>query len=106
MREEFFQEVCEAEDLSIRGPDEARSNGWVLEPDRQRELLKRFWGKLEAHNSLVFYYCNHGNPLDENTPRIVVGVGRIAEVGPQLYFGTTPKYKDQYPVWSRRIAQA
>lgn len=105
MREEFFQEVCEAEDLSIRGPDQARSNGWVFEPDRQRELLKRFWGKLEAGRSLVFYYCNHGNPLDENTPRVVVGVGRIAAVGPQLYFGTTPKYQDQYPVWSRCITQ-
>ncbi|MEW6246438.1 MAG: hypothetical protein AB1555_06980 [Nitrospirota bacterium] len=106
MREEFFQEVCEAEDLSIRGPDQSRSNGWVFEPDRQRELLKRFWGKLEAGRSLVFYYCNHGNPLDENTPRVIVGVGRIADVGQQLYFGTTPKYQDQYPVWSRRISQA
>jgi len=105
MREEFFQEICEAEDLTIRGPDESRSNGWVFEPVRQRELLKRFWGKLEARKSLVFYYCNHGNPLDENTPRIVVGVGRIAEVGPQLYFGTTPKHQDLYPVWSRRVTQ-
>ena len=106
MREEFFQEVCETEDLTIRGPDEARNNGWVFEPDRQRALLKRFWEKLEPDNSLIFYYCNHGNPLDENTPRIIVGVGRIAGLGPQLYFGTTPKYRDQYPVWSRRISQA
>ena len=106
MREEFFQEVCEAEDLTIRGPDETRSSGWVYEPDRQRALLKGFWGKLEPHNSLIFYYCNHGNPLDENTPRIIVGVGRIADLGPQLHFGTTPKYPDQYPVWSRRITQA
>ena len=106
MREEFFQEVCEAEDLTIRGPDEARSNGWVFEPDRQRALLKRFWGKLEPHSSLVFYYCNHGNLIDENTARIIVSVGRIAEIGPQVYFGTTQKYRDQYPVWSRRISQA
>ena len=106
MREEFVQEVCEAEDISLRGPDNPRSSGWVFEPDRQRELLKRFWGKLEPKNSLVFYYCNHGIPLDENSPRIIVGIGRIAEVGPQIYFGTTPKYQDQYPVWSRRITQA
>lgn len=106
MREEFFQEVCEAEDLTIRGPDENRINGWVYEPGRQRDLLSRFWGKIEAHQSLVFYYCNQGNPLDENASRIVVGVGRIEDVAPQLYFGTTPKYQDQYPVWSRRITQA
>ena len=106
MREEFFQEVCEAEDLSIRGPDEGRENGWVYEPDRQRGLLRRFWGKMDVHQSLVFYYCNQGNPLDEKASRIVVGVGRVEDLGPQLYFGTSPKYQDQYPVWSRRITQA
>lgn len=106
MREEFFREVCEEEDLTIRGPEKDRDSGWVYEADRQRQLLSRFWGKLEANKSLVFYYCNHGNPLDENTPRIVVGVGRVAELGPQLYFGQKPRYQDQYPVWSRSITQA
>lgn len=105
MREEFFQEVCESEDLAIRGPDGERTHGWVFEPDRQRELLSNFWGELEPLRSLVFYYVNQGNPLDENASRVVVGVGRISEVGPQLYFGVTPKYQDQYPVWSRRISQ-
>ena len=103
MREEFFREICEAEDLGIRGPEDARASGWVYEPDRQSELLLRFWGKLEAYNSLIFYYCNHGNPIDENTARIIVGIGRIADLGPQLYFGTTP---DTLPVWSRRVSQA
>ena len=106
MREEFFQELCEAEDLAIRGPEGGRSNGWVFEPDRQRDLLQRFWTKLDVGNSLVFYYCNHGNPIDENTSRIIVGVGRIAELGRQLYFGTTPKFQQPYPVWSRRVTQA
>jgi hypothetical protein len=105
MREEHFQEVCESEGLSIRGPDQPRENGWVYEPDRQRALLSHFWGKLERGKSLVFYYCNQGNPLDEKASRIIVGIGRIAEVGPQLYFGTNKKYQDQYPIWSRRITQ-
>ena len=30
MREEFVQEVCEVEDISLRGPDNPRSNGWVF----------------------------------------------------------------------------
>ena len=106
MREEFFQDICEAEDLSIRGPDRADSNSWVFEPDRQRELLKEFWGKLERNKSLVFYYCNHGNPLDENASRIIIGVGKIARISPQIYFGTKPEYPGQYPVWSRCITQA
>lgn len=105
MREEYFQEICESENLSIRGPDDPNSNNWVVEPDRQLLLLKNFWGKLENKKSLVFYYCNHGNPLDENTSRIIVGVGRLSEIGHQVYFGKTDSYPDDYPVWSRRVTQ-
>jgi hypothetical protein len=105
MREENFQTVCEAENLTIRGPDNSREAGWVMEPDRQRELLKHFWGKVEPEKSLIFYYCNQGNPLDENTSRIVVGVGRIAKIAPQLYFGTKPRFEDQYPIWARCVTQ-
>ncbi len=107
MREDFFQEIAEAENLEIRGPDdEDRKSGWVYEPDRQLALLKEFWSRLEQGGSLVFYYVNQGNPLDEAAARIVVGVGRLAEIGEQLYFGTKPpKFKDRYPIWSRRITQ-
>lgn len=105
MREEFFREICQTEDLSIQGAEGDRESGWVYEPDRQRELLKHFWGKINLHRSLVFYYCNHGNPLDENASRIVVGVGRVKELGSQLNFGTKPGYQDQYPIWSRRVTQ-
>lgn len=105
MLEDFFQEVCEAEDISIRGPDSDRVGGWVYEPDRQRELLQRYWAKLEVGKSIIFYYCNHGNPLDENASRVVVGVGRVVDLGSQMYFGTKSGYQDQYPVWSRRITQ-
>ena len=106
MREEFFRDICEAENLSIRGPNRADSDNWVVEPDRQQELLKGFWGKLERNKSLVFYYCNHGNPLDENASRIIIGVGRITRISPQIHFGAKPKYPGQHPVWSRCITQA
>lgn len=105
MREEEFREVCEAENLKIRGPEKDKEIGWVFEPDRQKELLKHFWKKIEPKKSLIFYYCNHGNPLSENIARVIIGVGRISEIGPQLYFGTKPGYEDRYPVWSRRITQ-
>lgn len=105
MREENFRTVCDANNLSIRGPNEPKDNGWVMEPDRQRDLLFHFWEKIEPRRSLVFFYCNQGNPVDEDAPRIVVGVGRVAELGPQLYFGTKPKYEELHPVWSRRVTQ-
>lgn len=105
MREENFRIICEDEKLDIRESDQAdKEFGWVFEPDRQRELLKNFWGKLEKDKSLIFFYCNHGNPLDESQNRILLGVSRISQIGPQLYFGTKlPKFPDQYPIWSRCI---
>jgi exodeoxyribonuclease V alpha subunit len=105
MREENFRIICEDEKLDIRECDKKdKEFGWVFEPDRQIELLRNFWGKLEKERSLIFFYCNHGNPLDESLNRILLGVSRISQVGPQLYFGAKPpKYPDQYPIWSRCI---
>jgi exodeoxyribonuclease V alpha subunit len=105
MREENFRVICEDEKLDIRVSDQKdKESGWVFEPDRQIELLKNFWGKLEKGKSLIFLYCNHGNPLDESLNRILLGVGRISHIGSQLFFGTKlPKYLDKYPIWSRCI---
>ena len=105
MREENFRIICEDEKLDIRESDQPdKESGWVFEPDRQIELLKNFWGKLEKDKSLLFFYCNHGNPLDENLNRILLGVSRISQIGQQLYFGTKlPKFPAQYPIWSRCI---
>jgi exodeoxyribonuclease V alpha subunit len=105
MREENFRAICEDEKLDIRDSDIGeKESGWVYEPDRQIELLRNFWGKVEKDKSLLFFYCNHGNPLDENLNRVLLGVSRISNVGPQLFFGTKlPKFPHQYPVWSRCI---
>ncbi len=105
LREENFRSICEDERLNIRESDtKGKEFGWVFEPDRQIELLGQFWGKLEKSKSLVFFYCNHGNPLDESLNRILLGVSRISQVGPQLFFGKKlPKYPDQYPIWSRCV---
>ncbi len=105
MREDKFREICEAEQLSIRGPDELnKEHGWVQEPDRQLALLKNFWERIEKKKSLIFFYCNHGNPLEEDLNRILIGVGLIYNIGSQLFFGRKPpKYDADYPVWSRCV---
>lgn len=105
MREENFRQICEDEHLDIRGADDKhKKNGWVYEPDRQLVLLKNFWGRFENGRSLIFFYCNQGNPLEENLNRILIGVSRIKRIGPQLFFGKKPpRYPDNYPIWSRCI---
>lgn len=104
LREENARDIALAERLELRLPEQAGEGAWVNEPDRQRVLLRGFWHKLEPGKSLVFYYCKD-TPLDEDAARMVVGVGRIVELGPQLYYGTKPGHQDEYPVWSRRVTQ-
>jgi ATP-dependent exoDNAse (exonuclease V) alpha subunit len=105
MREENFRQISEDEHLDIRGPDDPKKQGgWVFEPDRQLALLTNFWGLVEKGHSLIFFYCNKGNPLEENINRVLVGVGRISNIGKQEYFGKKlPKFPDNYPIWSRCV---
>lgn len=112
LREENFRDVCEAEGLQIRGPQslekQQNEKGWVYEPDRQLALLNRFWGKIKESEgqSLVFFYVNQGNPINEEEQRLLVGVSRIKKIGPQLFFdGTDPRdpQHHQYPIWTRHV---
>jgi hypothetical protein len=105
LREEFFRGICESEGLDVPGPTQPdRQRGWIYEPNRQIKLLNQFWSKIEAGSSLIFFYCDHGNPIDEQLDRVLLGAGRISIVGPQLYFGQKlPMYPDQYPIWSRCV---
>jgi hypothetical protein len=105
LREEFFRTICEAEGIDVQGPTHPeRQRGWIYEANRQIKLLNQFWSKIEAGSSLIFFYCDHGNPIDDRLDRILLGAGRISHVGPQLFFGKKlPAYPDQYPIWSRCI---
>ncbi len=108
MREESFRDICESENLNIRGPENIeKTSGWVYEPDRQKQLLDHFWSKIKEGEgkSLIFYYVNQGNPIDESLMRLIVGIGRIKKVGPQLFFGGTDKSGQQYPIWTRTVTQ-
>ncbi|WP_181167130.1 AAA family ATPase [Mesorhizobium sp. B2-8-3] len=105
MLENSFRDICEDENLLIRGPSSPTPGTWVKEDDRQRALLERFWGKLNSGASLVFLYCNRGNAVDDEANRLMVGVSRIGEVGDPIYFGPNPKTPGRFPVWSRRITQ-
>jgi exodeoxyribonuclease V alpha subunit len=108
MREEHFRDVCEAEGLNIRGPDNpAKVGSWVYEPDRQIDLLTAFWGRVKEGegNALIFYYVNQGNPVDDQVARLVVGVGRLQKVGAQVFFGGSDQQGNRYPVWTRAITQ-
>ncbi|MDY7040427.1 MAG: ATP-dependent RecD-like DNA helicase [Chloroflexota bacterium] len=106
-----FRDICEAQGLNVRGPNNPeKEQGWVYEPDRQVALLNHFWGKLKEGEggALIFYYVNRGNPVDEQAARLVVGVGRLAKIGPQMFFeGTDPSDSEshRFPIWTRTVTQ-
>ena len=104
MLEGNFREICEEENLQLperRNLDSSPT--WVMEDNRQRALLNHFWGKLKKGESLIFYYCNRGNAVNDEVPRMIVGVSRIVEMGDQRYFGKRADKPGNFPIWSRRI---
>jgi len=107
MLEDNFRAICEEENLQIserRNLDSSPT--WVMEDKRQRALLNHFWGKLKKRESLIFYYCNRGNAVDDEVPRMIVGVSRIIEMGDQIYFGKRVDRPGNFPIWSRRITNS
>lgn len=70
-------------DLDIeeeREPDISYVSTWVNEGQNQRALLDIFAKHLRKEDSLCLFYAKHV-PFVEGTGRILVGVGRIKEIG-------------------------
>jgi hypothetical protein len=104
MLENNFDDICAQENLQISGRRRKdTSPTWVMEDNRQRALLGHFWGKLQKAKSLIFYYCNRGNAVDDEVSRLIIGVSRITDVGDPVYFGKRSDRPGNFPVWSRRI---
>lgn len=65
---------------------------WVFGRERQEAILKLFASRLTVEHSLVFFYCKEGQPLGDTISRLVMGVGRIANVAqPKAYDVSTKK---------------
>ena len=73
-------------------------DGWINDPEESAEIIGNFFGELSPNLSLVFFYAKDGHPLKEDGRRVIVGAGRLLEVGNQLYY---PNSDD--PVWSRKV---
>lgn len=79
---------------------------WENDPIKQVTYLNDFWNpeNIKPNQSLVFFYVNHANPvLDEPGTRLLVGIGRIKEIGNQAFFGKKKKGDADQPIWSRRV---
>lgn len=70
-------------DLDIdlgREPDLGYKSSWLHEVRNQKTLLDAFAGHLREEQSLTLFYAKHV-PFVEGTGRILIGAGRIIEIG-------------------------
>ena len=76
--------------------------------DKRLKYSEEHFEPIECGRSLVFYYANYSNPLsDDQNPRyLLVGVARIKEIAPTLYYEncserTLERYKGF--IWQRGV---
>ena len=82
-------------------PDEqdpfTKKSAWVYGSQRQYDILGWFRSNIVAGESLVTFYCKNSNPVDEDSKRIIVGLGEICMVNPTLEYEST--INQPYPFW-------
>lgn len=76
-------------------------SSWVYTCKTQEALLKRFFEPIKEEHSLVIFYAKGANPIDEDSRRLIVGIGSIKAKSKILKYETTADYT--YPLWDRLI---
>lgn len=74
---------------------------WVYSRNTQEALLNRFYEPIEDNSSLVIYYAKGSNPVDEDSRRLIVGIGVIKTKSKILKYESNADYT--YPLWDRLI---
>lgn len=76
-------------------------SSWIYSRQTQEALLKTFFEPIKEEQSLSVFYIKGANPIDEDSRRLIVGVGLIKKKSPILTYDTTADYT--YPLWDRLI---
>ena len=90
-----------------REPELAFETPWVNDFENQRVMLDTFFGALQPEKSLVFLYVKR-TPLADDPRRVLVGAGRITNVGPgqeHAYSGDT-RGKLRGLMWERAVSHS
>jgi hypothetical protein len=82
MRENLstYRDLYELDVDEAREPELGYHTSWIHEATNQQALLDGFAAHLRKEDSLCFFYAKHV-PFMEGTGRILIGVGRIKEIG-------------------------
>jgi hypothetical protein len=77
-------------------------NNWVQDHQNQRELLDAFFSAVEPGRSLCLFYAKQ-TPMVDDADRILVGAGRVREVGPLVDYTYSRPGKLRSYVWDRAV---
>ncbi len=82
MRENMdaYRDLYELDVDNAREPDLGYETNWIHEASNQGALLDGFAAHLRKEDSLCFFYAKHV-PFMEGTGRILIGVGRVKDIG-------------------------
>jgi ATP-dependent exoDNAse (exonuclease V) alpha subunit len=79
---------------------------WVFGRERQMAILEeQFDKRLVRDQSVVAFYCKQGQPLGDEFPRLIVGLGSLKDFSRTILYPTTGGAA-QYPLWDRLISHS
>lgn len=76
-------------------------SSWVYSNKTQEALLRKFFEPIKEEFSLAIFYVKGANPIDEDSRRLIAGIGLIKKKSKVLNYDTTANYT--YPLWDRLI---
>lgn len=110
MNKENIKEYSEAFGLEIDWgcePEITKNTKWIQSYKNQKEILDCFFDHIEPETSLCFFYAKKV-PFVEDYGRILIGVGRVKDVGPSREYeykeGSEGKLRGM--IWDRAISHS
>lgn len=85
-----------------REPQFGYDTNWIHEGQNQKALLEAFAAHLKKEDSLCLFYAKHV-PFVEGTGRIIIGVGRVKEIGPVTEYPRRDNSGMRGVVWDRPV---
>ena len=86
-----------------REPELGFESAWIQERENQLTLLDTFFSAIAPSESLCFFYAKR-TPLSDEHRRVIIGVGRVLDVGPSVeYRYTVSKPPLRGMLWDRNV---
>ena len=99
---EKYGDALELDVDALREPDLGYRTNWVHEARNQTGLLEGFAAHLRRNDSLCLFYAKHV-PFIEGTNRILVGAGRVKDIGHLTEYQRSDDKRPRGMIWERPI---